>query len=112
MPPGQSRSGQTSSKYFEIRAKSFLKKNKNLAGESGIVVLVAKSSQIGALKKHAPLIFSWDAGLTLKVSPELNQNDMGCFSSLKNQHLLHFQVLFTEQYWLGMYWVWRGDEKK
>ena len=49
MPLGRSWLG-----YFAIGAK-----NKNLAGWSGIGVLVVGFSQIGALKSHAPLVFNF-----------------------------------------------------
>ena len=41
------------SRYFAIGAK-----NKNLAGRSGIEVLVVGFSQIGALKKHTLLVLN------------------------------------------------------
>ena len=46
-------SGKILSRYFAIRAK-----NKNLAGRSGIWVLVVGFSQIEAVKKHALLVFN------------------------------------------------------
>ena len=42
-----------SSRYLAIGVK-----NQNLAGQSGIRVLVVRFGQIGALKKHAPLVFN------------------------------------------------------
>ena len=45
LPPGRFGSGEISSRYFAIGAK-----NTNLAGQSGIGVLVVGLSQIGALK--------------------------------------------------------------
>ena len=53
--PGTGSSGlrKISSRYFAFTAK-----NKNLAGRSRIGVLVMGFSRIGAVTKHAPLIFT------------------------------------------------------
>ena len=37
-----------------------------MAGRSGIGVLVGGFSRVGALKKHAPLVFNWNFILFLK----------------------------------------------
>ena len=44
--------GKISSRYFAMGAK-----NNNLAGQSGIGVIVVRFSRIRALKKHALLVF-------------------------------------------------------
>ena len=49
-------SGKISIRYFAIRAK-----NKNLVGRSGIGLFqtkIGRFSQIGAVEKHAPVIFN------------------------------------------------------
>ena len=35
------------------------RKHNNMAGRSEIGVLVTRFSRVGALKKHAPLVFNW-----------------------------------------------------
>ena len=54
---GYLRVGPGRGKFHQDILQSGLK-NENLAGRSGIGVLVVGFSRIGALKKHAPLVFT------------------------------------------------------